>query len=72
MASFKMWGGAGSWRGLTPDGTEIEVEWVETAYGDKGWIAWVSRQQVTEYPRRTRAEALGAAFQVINAQSSVG
>ena len=62
QSQIKMWGSAGNYRGVTENGREVEVEYLTTSYGDKGWQAWVGRRQVTDYPRKTRAEALAVAM----------
>lgn len=61
-------GGAGYYTG-TVAGLKVEVEYVETAYGDKGWNAWVAGQQVTDFPRPTRKGALAVALQTVAQES---
>ena len=49
-------------------GRRVDVEYVDrTAYGDKGWFAWVAGENVTEWPRPTRREALEVALATIRA-----
>ena len=38
----------------------LTVEYLQTAYGDKGWIAWVGGEWAVDYPRQTKAEAIEA------------
>ena len=73
---IKLTGGAGFYEG-SHLGRPLQVANQEAVYGDKGWLAWVgySRKgslmldQVTDYPRRTRAEALAVAVATINAEA---
>ena len=51
----------------------VEVEYVATtAYGDRGWFAWIGPDNVTEHPRRTMAEAVAALKRNLQARTGRG
>jgi len=52
---------AGYYTATAPSGRLIELEYTQTHYGDRGWMALVGNNAVTDYPRLTRAEALEVA-----------
>jgi hypothetical protein len=65
---MKLKGSAGYYQAEI-QGRKVEVEYTTySAYGDKGWMAYVDLEPVTEYPRTTRGEALRVAEATIRSQ----
>lgn len=48
---------AGFYTGET-QGMRVVVEWMETQYGDKGWMLLVNDEPMTDYPRTTKRECV--------------
>lgn len=42
----------------TVAGMRVVVEWMETQYGDKGWMLLVNDEPMTDYPRTTKRECV--------------
>jgi hypothetical protein len=73
MGTMKLSGGAGGYTGEVA-GYRVDVLFETTVYGDKGWNAYLSLPNgasdgiVTDYPCRTRTEAVAVALASIKSR----
>jgi hypothetical protein len=67
---MRLKGAAGYYQGEVA-GRKVEVEYTtHSAYGDKGWMAYIDLEPVTEWPRPTRKAALAVVEATIHSQGS--